>query len=55
MKTQTAFTIKIKPYELELIREAAKKAYDPKKHRKNYGVSGFLKESALKRASRILK
>ena len=52
MKT---FTMKIKEKELEIIREAAKIAYDPEKHRKDYGVSMFLKESALNRAKRLLK
>jgi len=49
------FTIKIKKEELEAIREAARMAYDPKKHRKDYGVSAFMKESALNRAKRLQK
>ena len=54
-KDKTMYTIKIDLEDLEMIREAAKLAYDPKKHRKDYGVSAFLKETALRRAKRLLK
>lgn len=55
MEKNTAFTLKIKSSELKKIREAAKLAYNPKKHRADYGVSAYLKESALNRADRALK
>ncbi len=51
----TAYTIKIKKEDLEMIREAAKISYNEKKHRKDYGISAFLKESAINRAKRLLK
>ena len=51
----TTYTFKIKREDLELIREAAKVAYNEKKHRKDYGISAFFKESALNRAKRLLK
>ena len=49
------YTIKITDSDLETIRKASKVAYNEKKHRKDYGVSAFLKESALNRAKRLLK
>jgi len=49
------YTIKITDEELEMIKKASKAVFDPKKHRKDYGVSGFLKESAINRAKRIFK
>lgn len=48
-------TIKIAPSELEIIRKTAKLTYNSKKHRKNYGVSAFMKESSLNRAKRVMK
>ena len=48
-------TLQIKLEDLETIKKAAKKAYNEKKHRKDYGVSAYLKESALNRARRLLK
>lgn len=45
--------MKITEVDLETLREAAKKAYNPKKHRKDYGVSAFIKETCLRRAKRL--
>lgn len=47
------FNMKITEVDLETLREAAKKAYNPKKHRKDYGVSAFIKETCLRRAKRL--
>ena len=49
------FNMKITEADLETLREAAKKAYNPKKHRKDYGVSAFIKETSLAMAKRLNK
>lgn len=46
--------IKIKEEDFEIIKEAAKKAYNKNKHRKDYGYGAYMKESALNRAKRLL-
>ena len=55
MKKKTMITLQIDVIDLETIQEAAKLAYNETKHRKDYGVSAYLKESALNRAKRLLK
>ena len=48
-------TMQILVDDLEIIKKAAKASYNKKKHRKDYGVSAYMKESALNRAKRVLK
>jgi len=55
MKKKTMITLQIKVDDLNTIKKAAKVAYNEKKHRKDYGISAYLKESALNRAKRLLK
>lgn len=47
--------IKIREEDFEIIKEAAKKAYNKDKHRKDYGYGAYMKESSLNRAKRLLK
>lgn len=48
-------TIKIRDEDYETFMRAAQVAYDENKHRKDYGISMYIKESALNRAKRLLK
>jgi len=52
---QNVYTLRLNKEEVELLDKAAKKNFNPDKHRKNYGIGSFLKESAIARAKRILK
>ena len=51
----TKITIKISKEDLEIIKLAAKASYNEDKHRKDYGYSMYMKESALNRAKRLLE
>ena len=45
---------KLTEEERSIIEQASKITFDRKKHRKNYGASSFVKESALNRAKRLI-
>lgn len=53
-KIEKPTSVRFKEDELEILEIASKLSFNEKKHRKNYSVSSFVKESALNRAKRII-